>query len=142
MFTQKVKYALKALGYLAKYHQKGPILMSEIAREKQIPLRFLENIFLELKKNDYLVSYRGRSGGYALATTPEKITIAPIIRIINGPIAMLPCASKNFYQKCEDCDESICGLNKIVIESRDALLSVLEHRTLIDLIDQDYSEIE
>ena len=137
MFTQKVKYALKALGYLAKYHEKGPILMSEIAREKQIPLRFLENIFLELKKNDYLTSYRGRAGGYTLAQSPEKITIAPIIRIINGPIAMLPCASINFYQKCEDCDESICGLNKIVIESRDALLSVLEHKTLLDLIDQD-----
>lgn len=137
MFTQKVKYALKALGYLAKYHHRGPILMSEIAREKQIPLRFLENIFLELKKHEYLISYRGRSGGYTLAKHPSEVTIAPIVRIINGPIAMLPCASINFYQKCEDCDESICGLNRIVIESRNALLQVLDNRTLLDLIDQD-----
>ena len=137
MLSQKAKYALKALAYLAKNGHDGPILMSKIATEKNIPLRFLENIFHELKKEGYLLSYRGRVGGYALAKPAAEITAAQIIRIVNGPIALLPCASLNFYRSCDDCNEVQCGLRKLIAETRDAVLQVLENRTLLDLMDEE-----
>lgn len=137
MLSQKAKYAFKALAYLAKNGQDGPILMSKIASEKNIPIRFLENIFHELKKEGFLLSYRGRVGGYALAKPADEITAAEIIRIVNGPIALLPCASLNFYRSCDDCNEVSCGLRKLIAETRDAVLTILENRTLFDLMDQD-----
>src|SRR5690554_1633929 len=139
MLSQKSKYALKALGYLAKHHGDRPVLMSTIAREKNIPLAFLENIFHELKKAGFLISHRGRFGGYTLAEAPHQIKVSAIIRIVNGPIAMLPCVSLNFYATCNDCCEATCGLRGIFQDARDALLKVFENRTLIDIID---SEVE
>lgn len=136
MLSQKSKYALKALGYLAERHGEGPTLMSTIAKEKKIPLAFLENIFHELKKNDILISHRGRYGGYTLAHEPKDINVARIIRLVNGPIAMLPCVSLNFYASCDICDENTCGLKDTFQEARDALLSVFEHRTLLDIMDK------
>lgn len=137
MLSQKSKYALKALGFLAKNHGDGPILMSIIAKEKSIPLPFLENIFHELKKNNILTSHRGRFGGYTLRTDPQNISVATIIRLVNGPLAMLPCVSLNFYTSCDTCDENKCGLQNTFIEARDALLKVLEEKTLVDIIDKD-----
>lgn len=137
MLSQKSKYALKALGYLAKNHGNGPILMSTIAKEKNISLPFLENIFHELKKNNVLTSHRGRFGGYTLTLAPTEITVAHIIRLVNGPIAMLPCVSLNFYTSCDTCDENTCGLQSTFIEARDALLLVLEGKTLLDIVDKD-----
>lgn len=137
MLSQKSKYALKALGYLAKNHGNGPVLMSVIAREKKIPLAFLENIFHELKKAGFLISHRGRFGGYTLAETPDQVEVASIIRIVNGPLAMLPCVSLNFYATCDDCCEATCGLRGIFQEARDALLKVLENRYLSDIIDKE-----
>lgn len=135
MLSQKSKYALKALSYLAQHHGQGPILMSKIAQEKKVPLRFLENIFHELKKEGLLISHRGRFGGYTLASEPESIQVSKIIRIVNGPIAMLSCASLNFYEPCADCDEISCGLRILVAEARDAVLSVLDKKTLLDIVD-------
>lgn len=137
MLSQKSKYALKALGYLAKHHGEQPVLMSIIAREKKIPLAFLENIFHELKKAGFLISHRGRFGGYTLAHNPNQTSVAAIIRVVNGPLAMLPCVSLNFYTTCNDCCETTCGLRKTFQEARDALLRVLENRTLSDIIDKD-----
>ncbi len=137
MLSQKAKYALKALAYLAKNGQDGPILMSKIATEKKIPLRFLENIFHELKKEGFLKSYRGRIGGYELAKPANEISAAQIIRVVNGPIALLPCASLHFYRSCDDCNEVQCGLRKLIAETRDAVLAVLENRTLVDLMDEE-----
>ncbi len=136
MLSQKAKYALKALAYLAQNGQNGPVLMSIISTEKNIPIRFLENIFHELKKEGYLISYRGRQGGYALAKPANEITAAQILRVVSGPIALLPCASINFYRSCDDCHEGTCGLRKLVTETRDAVLKIMENRTLNDLIDQ------
>lgn len=137
MLTQKTKYALKALGLLAFNYGRGPILMSKIAQQKNIPLGFLENIFHELKKEGLLVSHRGRFGGYTLADYPENINLAKIIRIVNGPIAMLPCVSLNFYASCEHCKEETCGLQKTFIAARDAMIQILENQNLRDIIDQD-----
>jgi Rrf2 family protein len=137
MLSQKTKYALQALSYLsAKYHQKEVALIHTIAEKKKIPMKFLEAILLELKKNEILISYRGRTGGYQLKENPKKTTIATIIRIIDGPIAMLSCVSLHFYKPCENCDLATCCVNPIMIEARDALLKVLEKRTLQDIMEQ------
>ena len=135
MLSKKTQYGLKALGYLAANYGEGPVLISEIAERKKIPIKFLENILLQLKTQGILESKKGKGGGYLLADHPKKTTLAAAIRIIEGPIALLPCVSLNFYQKCEDCDEKIFGLNKVMAATRDATLKVLEKRTLSDLMD-------
>jgi Rrf2 family protein len=136
MISKKTQYGLKALGYLAGQYGSGPILIAEIAEKKKIPIKFLENILLQLKQNNILESKKGKGGGYMLAAPPKKTTLAEIFRIIEGPIAMLPCVSLNFYKKCKDCNEKHCGLNRVMILTRDATLKVLEKRTIFDLIDE------
>ena len=136
MISQKTKYALKALGYLASLYGKGPILIAEISLKKKIPIKFLETILLQLKQKNILDSKKGKGGGYFLAAPPKKITLAAVYRIIEGPIAMLPCVSLNFYEKCKDCNELNCGLNRVLIATRDANLKVLEKKTIYDLMDE------
>lgn len=136
MLSKKTKYALKALGYLAGKYGEGPVLISEISKNKKIPIKFLETILLELKQANILDSKKGKGGGYFLNQPPKKITLAKAIRLVGGPIALLPCVSLNFYEKCEDCDEATCGLNKAMIQTRDATLKILEKRTLEELIDR------
>ena len=135
MLSKKTQYGLKALGYLASKYGEGPILISEIAKKKKIPVKFLESILLQLKKKGVLDSKKGKGGGYFLANAPKKTTLASAIRIVDGPIAMIPCVSLNFYQKCKDCNEATCGLNKAMAFTRDATLKILEKKTLYDLID-------
>lgn len=136
MLSKKTKYGLKALGYLALQYGKGPVLISEIASKKKIPVKFLETILLLLKQNKILESKKGKGGGYFLSAPPKKISLAAVMRIIEGPIAMLPCVSLNFYKKCEDCNEKVCALNKVMTITRDATLKVLEKKNLQDLIDE------
>jgi Rrf2 family protein len=133
MLNKKTQYAFKALEYLAEHRDQGPILISEIAKEKHIPLKFLENILLELKKEGILDSKKGKGGGYFLKLPPSKIPLARIIRKIDGPIAMLPCVSLYFYERCKDCDEKNCGLHDVMILVRDANLRILEKKTVADL---------
>jgi Rrf2 family protein len=135
MLSKKTQYAFKALSYLTEHSTNGPVLIATIANEKKIPLKFLENILLELKKADLLDSKKGKGGGYYFKVAPNQITLATIMRLIEGPIALLPCASLNFYEKCADCNEKKCGLNKIMCQVRDNTLSVLEHKTVADLVD-------
>ena len=135
MITQKTRYGLKALSYLAKEYGKGPVLISEIAAKKNIPLKFLENILLLLKQNNILESKKGKGGGYYLIDAPKMTSLASVFRIIEGPIAMLPCVSLNFYEKCADCDEKTCGLNKLMVLVRDASLKIFDKKTLADLMD-------
>jgi Rrf2 family protein len=135
MLSKRSQYALKALGYLTKKYRDGPVLISEIAKKKRIPLKFLENILLELKNMGVLESKKGKGGGYFLKKNPKNIRVADVIRQINGPIAMLPCVSLYFYERCKDCDEKHCALHDMMIEVRDATLNILEKRTLVDLAD-------
>lgn len=135
MLSKKSQYAFKALAYLTDRYQQGPVLISEIARKKKIPLKFLENILLELKKAQILDSKKGKGGGYFLVKDPARVRMADIIRLVNGPIAMLPCVSLYFYERCKNCDEKKCGLHDAMIEVRDASLAILESRTLLDLVD-------
>ncbi len=134
MLSKKSQYAFKALVYLTERYRQGPVLISEIARKKKIPLKFLENILLELKKADILDSKKGKGGGYFLKKDPARVKVAQVIRLVNGPIAMLPCVSLYFYERCKNCDEKHCGLHDMMIEVRDASLNILEHRTLKDLV--------
>ncbi|MGZ8559665.1 MAG: RrF2 family transcriptional regulator [Chitinophagaceae bacterium] len=130
----KSQYAFKALTYLSEKFNEGPVLISEIAKKKKIPLKFLENILLELKKADILDSKKGKGGGYFLKKSPDKVKVATVIRLINGPIAMLPCVSLYFYERCKNCDQKHCGLHDMMIEVRDATLNIVENRTLKDLV--------
>lgn len=133
MLSRKAQYAFRALTLLVDRYEKGPILISEIATEKRIPLKFLENILLELKKAGVLESKKGKGGGYYVKDHPSKTTVAKVIRVVDGPIAMLPCVSLYFYEKCSNCDEHNCGLHGIMEEVRDATLNILENKTLKDL---------
>lgn len=134
MLSKRSQYAFKALIYLTERYNQGPVLISEIARKKKIPLKFLENILLQLKNEGYLESKKGKGGGYFLKKDPRKIKVAPIIRIVNGPISMLSCVSLYFYQKCKNCDGLHCGLKDMMTEVRDASLKILENRSLQDLV--------
>lgn len=133
MLSRKAQYAFRALTLLVDRYEKGPVLISEIAVEKRIPLKFLENILLELKKAGVLESKKGKGGGYYVKDHPSKTTVAKVIRVVDGPIAMLPCVSLYFYEKCSNCDEHNCGLHGIMEGVRDATLNILENKTLQDL---------
>jgi Rrf2 family protein len=134
MLSKKAQYAIKALEYLAARYNQGPVLISEIAEKKQIPLKFLENILLELRKAEILESKKGKGGGYLLKEPPGQTTVANVIRVIDGPIAMLPCVSLYFYKPCDTCDPEHCRIKDLFTEARDAVLYVLEKKTLQDLL--------
>lgn len=136
MLSKKTQYAFKALTYMAEQKQVGPFLIAEIAEKKKIPLKFLESILLELKKAGILNSKKGKGGGYYFNAEPTTISLAAVMRLIEGPIALLPCVSLNFYEKCGDCNEKKCGLNKIMAKVRDKTLSILENQTIADLVTQ------
>lgn len=133
MLSKKTQYAFKALMYLAQNTDKGPVLIAEVAKKKKIPLKFLENILLELKKAGVLESKKGKGGGYYFAVPPAQVPVAKIIRLLDGPIALLPCVSLNFYERCKNCDEKSCGLHDMMVNVRDATLKVLEKRSLADM---------
>ena len=131
MLSKKTKYGLKALGYLAKKKQNEPVLISEIAEAENISKKFLESILLSLKKSGLLSSKKGKGGGYYLLKEPKEIKIVTIIRLLEGPIAMLPCVSLNYYERCDDCtDEENCSLKILMVEVRDSTLKILRNKTL------------
>ena len=134
MLSKKAQYAFRALTTLARNNGNGPLPISKIVKEHPMSVKFLETILLELRKAGILMSKKGKGGGYFLMNPPEKVHLAQIIRILDGPIAPLKCVSLNFYERCDDCNEVSCGLNKLMAEVRDANLKVLEHRTLRDLV--------
>lgn len=133
MLSKKTQYALKALIYLAEKGSEGPVLISEISKKKKIPLKFLENILLELKNAGILGSKKGKGGGYFFVLPPAKIKLAQVMRLIEGPIALLPCVSLNFYEKCKNCEEKKCGINRVMIQVRDSMLTILENKTVADI---------
>ena len=134
MLSKKTQYAFRALVHLAENYGKEPVRISTISIQQKIPLKFLEHILNDLKKANMLESKKGKGGGYTLKVSPKNLNLATVIRIINGPIALLPCVSLNFYEKCIDCDEETCGMRKMMLIARDATLKVLEKKTLDDMI--------
>ena len=135
MLSKKTKYALKAMLALAKEHGHGPMLISELARREGIPKKFLEQILLELKNKAILQSVRGKGGGYMLGKPPEAITFGEIVRLMEGPLAPLPCTSQSSYRRCEECsDEETCGIRLIMKEVRDETSRILDRNSLADVL--------
>lgn len=138
MITQKMKYALKALLVLAdEARQPAPVALTieEIARRSGTPKRFLEHILLEVRNAGILASTRGRSGGYMLVKRPSEVSISELLRLIDGPIAPLPCLSRRAYQRCEDCsDEATCRIRKVFAEVFWSYLLIIDSLTLEDML--------
>ena len=135
--SKRTQYGLKAMIALGRKYREGPILISTLAKEESIPIKFLEAILLDLKSRGLLESKLGRKGGYYLNRPPSAITIGSIIRIIEGPLAPLPCASETAFRPCEECvDVENCGTRIIMRRVRDAVSEVLDRTTLADLIKQ------
>ena len=138
MISKKTHYALKALITMAEqYDSRTPLLISDIAAKDKMPKKFLELILLELKNKGFLMSKKGKGGGYFLARSPEKISLGGVIRTLEGPLAPLPCVSQTAYRKCDECeDEKTCGLRMVMQEVRDATAQILDGASLQDVLDR------
>jgi Rrf2 family protein len=132
MLSRKAKYALKAMIRLAG-HEGQMIQVSDIAESESVPQKFLELILLELKKHGLLHSQRGKHGGYRLGRPAREITFGQIVRIMDGPLAPLPCASLTGYRRCDDCvDEETCAVRRVMRRVRDAMADILDTTTLAE----------
>jgi len=134
MLTKRTKYAIKTLVYLYEHENDDrPVSAKSISENVNIPFKFLEKILRELRQHRLIKSERGAVGGYRFLKPPNTITVADVMRIIDGPIALIPCVSENFYQKCDECfDEETCKLRLLFAQLRDQMLPVLEE-TIVEL---------
>jgi len=131
MLTNKGKYGLKAMVHLAGVPAGQPALVADIAAANNIPKKFLDAILGELRTAGLVHSKKGRGGGYVLAKRPVEIMVGEIVRALDGPLAPISCASRNFYRRCDDCDsEGHCSVRLMMIEVREAIATVLESRSL------------
>jgi Rrf2 family protein len=129
--SKRTQYTLRALYALARNYGGGPTLITHLAEEETIPKKFLEQILLSLKTVGFVESKQGKHGGYLLAKPPDQITLAAVIRQIEGPLAPLPCASETQFRKCDECvDIETCGTRMVMREVRDAMAEILERTTL------------
>jgi Rrf2 family protein len=127
MLSKKAKYALKALLYLTKNADKGLVLISKIATTERIPRKFLEAILVDLKMHGLLQSTRGKNGGYSLAKDPTQVSVGNIVRMIDGPLAPIPCVSHLYYRKCDEClDEETCEIRLVMKKVRDSTAAILD----------------
>src|SRR5699024_2743462 len=123
---------------LGRNYGKDSIQIVKIAEEEQIPRKFLEQILLEMRNAGILYSKKGAGGGYNLNKAPEDIYLSQVIRLIEGPIALLPCVSLNFYRSCEECtEEHACGIRDTFIDVRNAMLNILNDTSVSDLIEKE-----
>lgn len=134
MLSQRGRYALKALLCLAR-RDPEQLGVSAISEAEQIPRKYLEAIMTELRKAQIVESTRGWAGGYRLARPADLITFGEVIRLTDGPLALLPCASRNFYKRCEDCpDETACALRQVMARVRNEVSVILDRTTLADAL--------
>ena len=135
MLSKQTKYGLKALGYLARNAELGKVQARVIAEEENISPKFLEAILIKLRNGGYVGAKKGKGGGYYLLKEPQDVTVTNIIRLLEGPIAMVPCVSLNFYEPCEDCkDQENCKIKALMVQVRDSTLSIFSNTTLENLI--------
>jgi Rrf2 family protein len=135
MLSQRAKYALKAMIALAGDRGLKPLSVTDIAKRANVPRAFLEQILSDLKRRNLLISTRGARGGFRLARLPQDVSFADIIRHIDGPLALAPCASRTAYRPCPECgDVKSCTLRKTLVKARDATAQVLEHTSLADAL--------
>jgi Rrf2 family protein len=134
MLSKKAKYGLKALLYLADQPTDKAVLIAEIAEKEGIPKKFLDMILLEMRNAGMLFSRKGKGGGYALAVPAERIIIGSVIRLLDGPLAPVPCVSKTAYRPCDDChSEAQCRIRLLMARVRDAMAGILDTTTLADI---------
>ena|SRR5690606_16870163 len=133
MLSKRAKYAIKTLIYIYENEGSSPVSAKSISDNENIPFKFLEKILRELRQHKLIRSERGAVGGYRFLKDPNTISVADIMRIVDGPIALLPCVSENFYEKCAECvDEDTCELRRLFNRLRDQMLPILEE-TIVDL---------
>jgi Rrf2 family protein len=134
MLSKRSKYAIKALLALADHERGEPVRIVDLAHEEQIPPKFLELILLGLKNQGILQSRKGKGGGYLLARDPADIYLGQIVRMFDGPLAPVPCASQTAYVACADCpNEAVCGVHLAMKAVRDATAKVLDGTSIASL---------
>lgn len=134
MLSKKAKYAIKALLALAEHEGEEPVRIMDLARDHQIPAKFLELILLDLRNQGILQSRKGKGGGYLLARDPGDIFLGQIVRMLDGPLAPVPCASQTGYVRCTDCrNEEVCGVRLAMKEVRDATAKILDGTSIASL---------
>lgn len=135
MLSKKAKYGINALIYLAHRKDKDPVPIHQIAESESIPPKFLESILLELKKSGILGSKKGPGGGYYLIKDLKEVNLAEVMRLYDGPIALLPCVTYKYYERCEECkDEETCGIRDVFLQLRNETVELLKHSTLEDIL--------
>ena len=133
--SKKSKYGIRALMFLARRYDQGPVLISEVAKHERIPKKFLESILLELKNKGILGSKKGKGGGYFLARLPASINLGETLRVLDGPLALVPCVSQSAYRTCEECqDEATCAIRAVMQDVRDATSTVLDQESFAALL--------
>jgi len=138
MLSMRVKYGIRAILHLARNRDGNPIRTSDIAEKEAIPRKFLEAILVELRNAGMVRSQMGKAGGYKLERNPDTITLSQIIRMIDGPIAQVPCVSQMAYAPCKDCvDEKTCVLRSVMKQVRDSTARILDDTTFQDLLDRE-----
>ncbi|MCE0497409.1 MAG: Rrf2 family transcriptional regulator [Methylacidiphilales bacterium] len=135
MLSKRAKYGIRALVHLAQLQGKGPIQIRDISEELNIPRKFLEAILLDLRNEGILQSRKGKEGGYFMERSPDTIALSRVIRLIDGPLAAVPCVSQTAYARCDDCpDEKQCVIRWIMKEVRDSTAKILDNTTLDQLM--------
>jgi Rrf2 family protein len=138
MLTQRSRYALRAMLLLARGDRDVPLPLSRIAQDAVVPRKFLEIIFGDLKQAGLVVAHRGKAGGYRLARPPHLISFGDIIRVIEGPLALVPCVSRTAYRRCADCaDEATCAIRRAMLVVRDDTTRILDGTSLADSVAED-----
>jgi Rrf2 family protein len=134
--SKRGEYGLRALQDLAMHYGTGPVPNKNLAERNNIPPKFLEQILLTLKHGHIILSQKGPRGGYYLARSPEQITLAEVVRLLDGPLAPVSCVSEVAYEPCGCPDMQNCGLRRVMKDVRDTVARMMENTTLADLISQ------
>lgn len=134
MLSKRAKYALKALLALTEHQGDEPVRIADLAARERIPPKFLELILLDLRNQGLVQSRKGKRGGYLLARDPSRIPVGQVVRLFDGPLAPVPCASQTGYVRCDDCaDEAACGVRLAMKDVRDATARILDKMSLATL---------
>lgn len=138
MLSKKAKYGINALLFLAQREGNEPVPIHRIADSENIPSKFLEGILLVLRKAGILGSKKGPSGGYYLLKDRSEVNLADVMRLFDGPIALLPCVTYKYYERCEECkDEESCGIRDLFLQLRNETVELLKESTLEDLLQRE-----
>ncbi|MCM2294601.1 Rrf2 family transcriptional regulator [Allorhizobium sp. BGMRC 0089] len=134
MLSMKGKYGLKALYHLAGLPEGVVVQSVEIAETHGMSKKFLDAILAELRNSGFVFARKGRGGGYCLTRKPEEIMLGHALRVLDGPLAPISCASRTAYRRCNDCEnEAVCPVRLTMLEVREAIASVLDNKSLADL---------